>query len=103
MLLDEAQDLARLAVGKWRFVALERAADRRLRAPALEEFGRRLVRGDRIIDGIEHLEAEPVFGKAQMHDLAEIARIDIGPGIALARRGIGDGSPVPVIFMWFDH
>ena len=37
-----------------------------------------------------------------MHDLAEIARVDIAPGVALARRRIGDEAGEAIIFVRLD-
>ena len=67
----------------------ERACNRRAGRPALEEGFGRLVGGDGVVDRVEHLEAQPVLAEAQMDDLRQVARVDVAPGIALARRRIG--------------
>src|SRR4030095_2475469 len=53
--------------------------------------------------GVEHLVAQPVLLQTQMHDLGEIAGVDVAPGIALARRRVrGEAGEAP-IFMRLDY
>ena len=84
MLLLEAEHLASLAIGERRFVSDHRpghwhARHRFARNSAVEKIGSYSV-----VDSVENLEAEPVLLQAEMHDLAEIARINVIPGIALS-------------------
>ncbi len=76
--------------------------DRRAGAVAGQEFPCRGSRGDGVIDRVEHLETEPVLLDAQVYDLAEVARIDVTPGVALARGRIGQESGKHVVFVRLD-
>ena len=95
----EAQNLADFAVGKRRLVANQFSAVRGLGAQALEESFGWLVGSDRVVGGVEDLEAEAVFAKAKMDDLGEVASVDIGPGVAFTRGRIGkEGAEILVHF-----
>ena len=75
VLFLEAEHFADRAVGKRRLEAFERARDRRIRRPFLQEFGSRLVGGDGVVGRVEDLEAEPVGGQTAVDDLAEVAGV----------------------------
>src|SRR5438552_4042588 len=81
----EAQNLTNLAVGKRRFELAKLPNDRGIRSPAAQKLTRRHSRGDGVVDGVEHLEAEAVGRNAKVDDLPEIAGVDVAPGIAFAR------------------
>src|SRR5579883_3243440 len=103
VLLLEAERFARLAVRQGRLPLAQRPRDRRIGAIALQELGSGDICGDRVVGGVEHLEAEPVLLQAAMDDLAEIARVDIGPGVALARQRIGEEGREAIVFVRLDH
>src|ERR1700690_136979 len=87
--LLEAEHFADLAVRQRRFELAHLAGDRRLRRSLLQRFPGGHVERDRVIRRVEHLEAESVLFEAQADDLAEVARVDIAPGVALAHRRVG--------------
>ena len=68
----------------------------------LSKFARRLFGGDGVVDGVEDLVAEPVLLEAEMDDLAEVARIDIAPGVALARHRVGEEGRERLVFVRLD-
>src|SRR6266567_6567640 len=95
----ESQHLARLPVRQRRLVFAEFAPDRDVGTVAVQQFAGRHVSGDGVVDGVEDLEAEPVLLNREMHDLAEIASVDIAPGIAFSGWRIGQEAWKPVVLM----
>ena len=90
MLRLEAEHLLGLAVGQQRLEFAELALDRHAGVEALQKLARRQVGGRVVIGRVEDLEAEAVLLDCKLGDLAEIARVDIAPGDALAETGIGE-------------
>src|SRR3977135_2532006 len=84
--LLKSEHLARLPVRQRRLVFAEFAGDRDAREVAAQQVAGRNVSGRGVVDGVEDLKAEPVLLDRQMHDFAEVAGVDIAPGIALRSR-----------------
>src|SRR3954467_609903 len=97
--LPKAEHLARLAIGQRRLELAKLAGDRDLGTIALEELAGRDRSGDGVVDGIEDLKAESILLDRQMHDFAKVAGVDIGPGVAFARRRIGHEARKLVVLM----
>lgn len=56
-----------------------------------------------IISGIKDLKSQPVLLDCQVADLSQVARINIAPCIALARRGpCQEGGEVALVFVRLD-
>ena len=102
MLFLEAQDVAGLLVGERRFELAHRAGDWRVGAVFFQKFGGWQFSRDRVVHCIEHLEAQAIFLQSQMNDLRQIARIDIGPRIALAGHRILQEGREHRVFMRLD-
>jgi hypothetical protein len=43
------------------------------------------MRGDVVIHGVEHLEAQAIALQAEVNHLRKVPRVDIAPGVALER------------------
>src|SRR5438128_1883146 len=102
MRLLESQHLARLPVRQRRLVFAEFARYRDIGTAAIQQFTGRHVSGDGVVDGVEDLVAEPVLLDRQMYDLAEVAGVDIAPGIAFSGWRIGQIAWKPVVLMRLD-
>jgi hypothetical protein len=65
----------------------------------LQELFCRLLDCDGVIRAVEDLESEIGFLDAEVADLAEVARIDVGPGVALtACRVVDVGREIALIW-----
>lgn len=68
-----------------------------------QKLGRRHRRRNPIIRRVEHLKAQPIPADTQIADLAQIASVNIAPGVALARGGVGEvGGEVARVLVGFD-
>jgi hypothetical protein len=52
-------------------------------------LARRRIERDRVVDGVEDLDAEPDRHEAEIDDRAEVARVDAAAGVALTAHRIG--------------
>lgn len=86
----ETKHLLDLPIAQRRLPLVHLARDGRVRRILLEKLLGGECSRDGIIGSIEDLEAEVVFLHAQVANLAEIAGIDVGPGVALAHLGVLD-------------
>lgn len=103
MLLLEAEHLSGLAVGERRFVADHWSGHWHARAPFCQKLSGGEIGSDGVVDSVEDLEAKPVFLQAEMHDLPEIARVNVTSGVALPRRRVADKTGKPIIFARLDN
>ena len=103
MRLLEPERLARLAVRQRRFELTHLAGDRRVRAELFQRLAGRDVERDRVVGRVEHLEAKAVLFETKPDDLAEIARVDVAPGVALAQRRVGEKARELPVLVRLDH
>ncbi|KAI7506393.1 UDP-glucose 4-epimerase [Hortaea werneckii] len=104
MFLLEAQHLADLAVAHGRLIFAHLTPDRRVGLEALEDGLDGLLGGGGGVGGVEDLEAQAVLLDAKVADLAQVARVDVGPGVAPPRlRLVDDGGEVAGVLVRLDH
>ena len=84
------QHLPDLAITERGFPLAHFPRDLRARTRLLEELLRRDRRRDGVVRRVEDLEAQARLRHTQVADLAQVARVDVGPGVALAGRGRAD-------------
>lgn len=103
MLLLETQHLPDLPVAQRRLVLAQLPRDLGPGRQLLQRLLRRHGRSDVIVRGIEHFPPQPVLLDAQVADLAQIAGIDIAPGIPQPRLGLPDVlGEVLLVLVGFD-
>ena len=102
MLFPEAQHLADFPVGKRSLVAHHRPLQRNLGNVFFQELGSGFFRGNGIVYRVENLETKAILLDAEMDDLAQIAGVDIAPGVALPCHGIVEETLEHRIFMGLD-
>jgi len=73
----ESQNLSNLAITQWRLILSHLTSDLGFRVILCQKLLRRLLNRDRIICGVEDLEAESVFLDCQVTDLSQVAGINV--------------------------
>ena len=97
----ESQHLADLPIAQRRLVLAHLPRELGVRNLLGQELrGRDVAHGDGVVGRVEDLEAQAVLFDAQVADLAEVAGVDVRPGVAFAGRGFREvGGEVAGICM----
>jgi hypothetical protein len=84
----KSQDFPNLTIAQRRLVLTHLPRHLRLGVVLRQELLRRLLYRDRVVRGVENLEAQSVFLDCQVADLPQVTGVDVRPRVALAARGV---------------
>ena len=103
MLLLKPQHLSNLPITQRRLPLPHLPRNLHIRTILLQKFHRRHSRRNSIISSIENLKPHPILLDRQIADLAQVASVDVGPGVPLAGLRLADVfGEVTFVFVRFD-